>query len=176
MTTAGQDMQHDSATAARLASGSGSREFLTMTIDGQLLGIPVLQVQDVLGPQRVTRVPLAPPEIEGSLNLRGRIVTAINLRRRLGISAARTAQEGTMSIVVEHRGDLYSLIVDSVGDVLSLPRDKAEAPPPTLEPAWRSHALEIYRMQDKLLVILDISTMLDNMRGDDDEQPQEGAA
>lgn len=165
-------MSHDintdaASSAARMASGSGMREFLTMMVDGQMLGIPVLQVQDVLGPQRVTRVPLAPPEVEGSLNLRGRIVTAINLRRKLGIDAPPPAGS-TMSVVVEHRGDLYSLIVDSVGDVLSLPRDTSEPPPPTLEKAWRSHALEIYRMKENLLVILDIISMLDDMRVEDE--------
>lgn len=169
------NMNIDSANAsARAASGSGVREFLTLTVDGQLLGIPVLQVQDVLGPQRVTRVPLAPPEIEGSLNLRGRIVTAINLRKRLGIDAPPPS-DATMSVVVEHRGDLYSLIVDSVGDVLSLPCDTAEPPPPTLERTWRSHALEIYRMKENLLVILDIINMLDDMRGTDESAEEEAA-
>lgn len=152
-----------------------SREFLTMNIDGQQLGIPVLQVQDVLGPQRVTRVPLAPPEVEGSLNLRGRIVTAINLRRRLGI-AAHADTASTMSVVVEHKGDLYSLIVDGVGEVLSLPADTSTAPPATLEPLWRKHAMEIYQLKDSLLVIFDIAGMLDDMRIDDEQQAEEDDA
>lgn len=141
--------------------GGSSREFLTFTLDGQLLGIPVLQVQDVLARQKVTRVPLAPPEVEGSLNLRGRIVTAVNLRKRLGIEGEQPAK--TMSVVVEHRGDLYSLTVDGVGEVIGLAVAAAEPPPATLEPLWRKHASEIYRLQDRLLVILDINGMFDEL-------------
>src|SRR5437773_6806042 len=101
------------------ASGATTeaRDFVTMTIAEQLFGIPVLQVQDVLGPQRITRIPLAPPEVAGSLNLRGRIVTAIDLRTRLGLPQL-TDGKPRMSIVVDHGGELYSLMVDQVGEVL----------------------------------------------------------
>lgn len=142
------------------ASG-GEKDFLTMYVDGQMFGIPVLRVQDVLGEQKVTRVPLAPPEIAGSLNLRGRIVTAINLRTRLGLEPLPDGQKKTMSVVVDHHGDLYSLIVDSVGEVLSLPDDHFEKTPPTLDRVWRELSLGIYRLKDQLLVILDVSGMID---------------
>src|ERR687884_1976854 len=82
------------------ASG-GPRDFVTVTIADQLFGIPVLQVQDVLGPQRITRIPLAPPEVAGSLNLRGRIVTAVDVRLCLGLEK-RPADQPGMSVVVEH--------------------------------------------------------------------------
>ena len=94
---------------------SGNMDFVTMTIANQLFGIPVLQVQDVLGHQRITRIPLAPPEVAGSLNLRGRIVTAIDVRLRLGLPG-RQKDKPEMSIVVDLRGELYSLIVDAVGE------------------------------------------------------------
>ncbi len=155
------------ASTDKAATAVANKEFLTFWLDGQMLGIPVLQVQDVLARQKVTRVPLAPHEVEGSLNLRGRIVTAINLRRRLGIDSEQP--EKTMSIVVEHRGDLYSLTVDSVGDVLSLPAATSEVPPTTLEPLWRKHADEIYRLQDKLLVILDIAAMFDELSAGEED-------
>lgn len=164
-------MSFSSHTPAPKSTGGGKRDFLTFMIDGQLLGIPVLQVQDVLARQKVTRVPLAPPEVEGSLNLRGRIVTAINLRRRLDIQGEQPAK--TMSIVVEYKGDLYSLTVDGVGDVIGLPVMSAETPPATLEPVWRRHAVEIYRLEDKLLVILDINGMLDDLSAADDEDVEE---
>jgi purine-binding chemotaxis protein CheW len=145
-----------------------SKEFLTMYIDGQLFGIPVLRVQDVLNEQKVTRVPLAPPEIAGSLNLRGRIVTAINLRRRLGL-AQPAAGTKTMSVVVEHHNELYSLIVDNVGEVLSLPDDDFEKTPPTLDDVWRELSVGIYRLKDRLLIILDVSGMLDALTVKDDQ-------
>lgn len=139
-----------------------TKEFLTMSIDGQMFGIPVLCVQDVLNAQKVTRVPLAPKEIAGTLNLRGRIVTAINLRRRLGL-ADLPATERTMSVVVDHQNELYSLIVDSVGEVLALPDDDFENTPPTLDAVWRELSLGIYRLQKDLLIILDVSGMLDTL-------------
>lgn len=149
-----------------LAAGK-SKEFLTMMVDGQMLGIPVLQVQDVLGEQKVTRVPLAPREIAGSLNLRGRVVTAINLRRKLGMPDAPAGMK-SMYIVVEHKGDLYSLIVDNVGEVLSLPDRDFEKVPATLESSWRSLALGIYRLKEQLLVILDVPAMLETFFVKDD--------
>jgi purine-binding chemotaxis protein CheW len=141
---------------------TGHKDFLTMMVDGQLFGIPVLQVQDVLGEQKVTKVPLAPPEIAGSLNLRGRVVTAINLRHRLGLTHVPEGMK-TMSIVVEYHGDLYSLIVDNVGEVLSLSDSDFEKVPATIDSAWRELSLGIYRLKGQLLVIFDVAGMLEDL-------------
>src|SRR5689334_17114366 len=108
---AGQDV--------RQGGGQGPVQYVSLTIGDQMLGIPVLNVHDVLTPQRITRVPLAPGEVAGSLNLRGRIVTAIDVRRRLCLPP-RTDKGPCMSVVVEHSGESYSLIVDGVGEVLTL--------------------------------------------------------
>src|SRR3546814_14258083 len=99
----------------RLPATTEAHQFVSITIGKQSFGIPVLLVHDVLGPQRITRIPLAPKEVAGSLNLRGRIVTAIQVRRRLGLDPLPADAE-TMSVVVEHQGELYSLIVDGVGE------------------------------------------------------------
>ena len=144
-----------------LASTEDHEEFVTMFIEGQMFGIPVLMVQDVLGPQKITRIPLSPPEVAGSLNLRGRIVTAIDVRMRLRLPRAKDEHAQGMSVVVDMRGELYSLRVDSVGEVLSLPAAKFERNPPTLDPLWREFSSGIYRLQDKLLVILDVPRLLD---------------
>ena len=136
------------------------RDFVSVTIDDQLFGIPVLRVQDVLGPQRITRVPLAPSEVAGSLNLRGRIVTAIDLRTRLGLPP-RSEGKSAMSVVVDHGGELYSLLVDAVGEVLSLEVAAAERNPVTLDPTWREVSAGIYRLDGALLVILDVARVLD---------------
>jgi purine-binding chemotaxis protein CheW len=140
-------------------SAAQQGEFLTVEVAGQMFGIPVLQVSDVLGPQRITRVPLAPPQVAGSLNLRGRIVTAIDVRARLGL--ARAADEkAKLSVVVENGGELYSLLVDNVGEVLSLPLDEFERNPPTLDPAWRDLSTGIFRLEGRLLLIVDVKRML----------------
>ncbi|MCB9988682.1 MAG: chemotaxis protein CheW [Rhodospirillales bacterium] len=139
-----------------------SQDYLTVVIAGQLFGIPVLQVQDVLGEQRVTKIPLAPPEVAGSLNLRGRIVTAIDVRCRLGLNINTDA--GTeMSVVVEHENELYSLIIDDVGDVLTLYHCDFEGNPATLDPVWREISLGIYQMEKQLLVVLDVPKLLNTV-------------
>ena len=143
-------------------SQSNSRDFLTIKIANQIFGIPVLQVQDVLGTQNITKIPLAPAEVAGSLNLRGRIVTAINVRCSLGIEANEdTKQE--MSVVVEHEDQLYSLIIDEVGDVLALESDDFENTPATLDPIWRNVASGIFQLKGELLVILDIAKLIDTV-------------
>lgn len=142
----------------------GPREFVSMTVAGQLFGIPVLTVQDVLGEQRITRVPLAQPEVAGTLNLRGRIVTAIDMRRRMGLPP-RESGHG-MNVVVDRDGELYSLIVDSVGEVLSLAPDLYERNPPTLEPAWREVSVGVYRLENELMVVLDVVKLLDIKRAE----------
>ncbi|HVZ02015.1 MAG TPA: chemotaxis protein CheW [Dongiaceae bacterium] len=142
------------------AAGSGEqRDYVTMSIGGQLFGIPVLKVQDVLGSQTITRVPLAPVEVAGSLNLRGRIVTAVDVRLRLGLPK-RENEKSAMSVVVEHEGELYSLLVDSVGEVLSLETRDYQRNPPTLNPRLREFSDGIYRLNDSLLVVLSVSSLL----------------
>jgi purine-binding chemotaxis protein CheW len=155
-------MNKDLAAEARGRNGATGEhhEFVSVTIAGQLFGIPVLQVQDVLGPQRITRVPLAPPEVAGSLNLRGRIVTAIDLRTRLRLPPLPQGQTG-MSVVVDHGGELYSIVVDAVGEVLRLGADTAERNPATLDPIWREVSGGIYRLDKTLLIVLDVARVLD---------------
>lgn len=139
-----------------------SKDYLTVIIAGQRFGIPVLQVQDVLREQKVTRIPLAAPEVAGSLNLRGRIVTAIDVRRRLGIANDDDRGSG-MSVVVEYKNELYSLIIDSVGDVLSLRNDLFEKNPGTLDPVWRDVSMGIYQLKGELLVVMDVPRLLEGI-------------
>jgi len=136
-----------------------SQEFVTVTIHDQLFGIPVLTVQDILGPQKIAPIPLAPPEVAGALNLRGHIVTAIDVRKRLGLPDHEGKNPG-MSVVVDFRGELYSLIIDSVGDVLGFPEELFERNPATLDTLWRDVSSGVYRLKDKLLVVLDVERLL----------------
>jgi purine-binding chemotaxis protein CheW len=147
------------------AEADGPRDFVTMTVAGQLFGIPVLAVQDVLGEQRITRVPLAPPEVAGTLNLRGRIVTAIDMRQRLGLPARPPEQNG-MSVVVDREGELYSLVVDAVGEVLRLEVEQYERNPATLDPVWRDVSTGVYRLDDNLMVVLDVRRLLEIRRAE----------
>ena len=110
------DVTSTESTGQDLVAVGDQKQYVSITIGDQLFGIPVLLVHDILGPQRITRIPLSPSEVAGSLNLRGRIVTAIEMRLRLKMSGREDGDEG-MNVVVEHKGELYSLIVDSVGEV-----------------------------------------------------------
>ena len=139
------------------------RDYLTMWIGNQIFGIPILQVQDVLGPQNVTKIPLAPRAIAGSLNLRGRIVTAIDVRACLGMPPLEKSDIKDMSVVVENNGELYSLMIDKVGDVLSLPIGDFEKTPATLDPQWRNVSMGIYRLKDILLMVLDVPRLLEEL-------------
>ena len=133
--------------------------FVTLTVADQLCGVPVLGVRDILGEQTITRIPLAPIEIAGSLNLRGRIVTAIDLRQRLRLPPA---PEGTprMSVVAEQGGELYALLVDQVSEVMNLKASAFERNPPTLPPTWAQFSSGIYRLDGRLLVVLDVGKLL----------------
>ncbi len=154
-------------TKSRNAGGPSdeTEEFVTFMIAGQLFGIPVLQIQDVLSSYHITPIPLAPPEITGSLNLRGRVVTAIDVRLRLGLEA-RPKDADSMSIVAENGGELYSLMVDSVGEVLALSQNAFERNLPTLDPKFRTFSQGIYRLDGQLLVVLDVKRLLDYEHAD----------
>jgi purine-binding chemotaxis protein CheW len=157
-------MSETKRAVARTAAQGGGSQHVTVEIGQQLFGIPVLLVHDVLGPQRITRIPLAPPEIAGSLNLRGRIVTAVDVRMRLGLPARDGGLGTEMSVVVEHQGESYSLMVDQVGEVLALDDGAFEQSPPSLDPRWRAVSRGIYRLEDRLLVALDVERLLDFKR------------
>ena len=133
--------------------------FVTLTVADQLCGVPVLGVRDILGEQAITRIPLAPPEVAGSLNLRGRIVTAIDLRRRLRL-APPEAGTPCMSVVTEQGGELYALLVDQVSEAMSLKAVAFERNPATLPPEWSQFSAGVYRLDEQLLVVLDVGRLL----------------
>ena len=141
------------------AADDEEQVFVTLTVADQLCGVPVLGVRDILGEQTITRIPLAPPEIAGSLNLRGRIVTAIDLRRRLKLPAA-PAGTPRMSVVAEQGGELYALLVDQVSEVMSLKSSSFERNPPTLPSSWAAYSTGVYRLDGRLLVVLDVGRLL----------------
>lgn len=137
-----------------------SQQFVSVMIANQTFGVPVLLVQDILGPQKITRVPLSPPEIAGALNLRGRIVTVVDVRKRLNL-APRDADKSEMNVVVDHNGELYSLMVDGVGEVLNLPYHLYERSPANLAQHWREISDGVYRLDEKLVLMLDVQRLLD---------------
>jgi purine-binding chemotaxis protein CheW len=135
-------------------------EYVTATVAGQLFGLPIARVQDVFVLDRLTRVPLAAPEIAGVLNLRGRIVTAIDMRRRLGLAPAGEVRK-RMAIGIEYKGESFGLLIDMIGEVLNLPSSGRESNPVNLEAQLARVSAGVHRLEDRLLVVLDIDRVLD---------------
>ncbi len=141
-------------------SEEASEGFVTVVTGGQLFGLPLERVRDVFVPRGLSTVPLAPPEVAGLLNLRGRIVTAIDLRRRLGLPP-REDTAAPVAVGIEERGELYALIVDRVGDVLRLPRSSHEPNPVNLDRSWGQVCAGVHRLERELMVVLDVDKVLD---------------
>jgi purine-binding chemotaxis protein CheW len=135
-------------------------EYVTATIGAQLFGLPIARVQDVFVPDRLARVPLAQAEIAGLLNLRGRIVTVIDMRRRLDL--APYAESGPrMAIGIECRGESYGFLIDAIGEVLKLPAASREDNPVNLDPALARMAAGVHRLEGSLMVVLDVDRVLE---------------
>lgn len=138
---------------------SESIQLVTFLLGDQIFGVSALKVQDILRQQRLTRIPLSPPEIAGTLNLRGHIVTAIDLRARLGLNP-RPEDAKHMCVVVEEEDDHYCLIVDGVGDVHSILIQDIEPNPTSLPSEWAEVSRGIHRLDNRLLIVADTHKLL----------------
>lgn len=141
------------------ANAISTEGLVSIRVGKQMFGVPVLEVQDVIAQTAINRVPLGPIEVAGSLNLRGRIVTAVDMRRRLKMEP-RAPNDSFMSVIVEHIGELYALLVDDVGDVLWLSSADHEASPVTLSPHWRAICSGLYRLEGELLLVINVDQVL----------------
>jgi len=135
-------------------------EYVTVMIGGQLFGLPINRVQDVFMPERMARVPLASAEIAGVLNLRGRIVTAIDMHCRLSLGK-RATDKTTMAVGIEFHGESYGLLIDSVGEVLKLADSAREPVPVNLDPHLARVSSGVHRLEKQLLVVLDVDRIFD---------------
>jgi purine-binding chemotaxis protein CheW len=142
------------------SQNNGVDDYVTMTIGGQLFGLPIRKVHDVFIPGRMTKVPLAPAEIAGILSLRGRIVTAIDMRCRLGLPKREDGGE-SMAVGVDCDGESYGLVIDAVGEVLRLSKDSGQPIPINLDSRLARVATGVHRLEDQLLVVLDVGRVLD---------------
>jgi purine-binding chemotaxis protein CheW len=138
---------------------AGSKQFSTFEVGGFRFGIDVLQVQEVLRAQDMTPVPLAPEVIEGLINLRGQIVSAIDMRRRLGLDP-RPLEVAAMNVVVRGEDGAVSLLVDEIGDVMEVDASSYEPPPENLDTSVRDLVRGVYKLKDRLLLVLDTARAL----------------
>jgi purine-binding chemotaxis protein CheW len=133
---------------------AGRQQFCTFFIDRQYFAVPVQQVQEVIRSLEMTSVPLVPSVLRGLINLRGQIVVAFDLRRRLGF-ADRPEDQKRMNVVVRADGETLSLLVDEIGDVIEVDEDCAEHPPETLRAGMRELLQGVYKLDGRLLLVLD---------------------
>src|SRR5271166_5559618 len=129
-------------------------QYCTFYVDGHYFGLDVLNVQEIIRFQEMTRVPLAPQVVRGLINLRGQIVTAIDLRRRLELKD-RPADQLPVNVVVHTEDGAVSLLVDEIGDVVEVSEKSFERPPETLKGTARELIRGAYKLADRLLLILD---------------------
>lgn len=132
-----------------------STRLVTFALDGRRYGVAVDAVQEVLRGQPRTRVPLAPATVAGLINLRGQVLTAIDLREQLGLPAY-SGEEEPMLVVIRVAGEPVALLVDSIGSVVDVDADQFESPPDTLTGIARDLILGAYKLQDQLLLALDV--------------------
>ncbi len=136
-------------------------QFVTVRIGGQLFGLPINTVHEVFAPSRITRVPLSAHAIEGMLNLRGRIVTMIDMRKLLDLPARD--EKALMAAGLEYKDESYGLIIDEVGEVLTLDASKLEANPANLDEGWADLVSGVCRVSGELMLVLDVEALFGRM-------------
>ncbi|MFI5493179.1 chemotaxis protein CheW [Actinoplanes sp. NPDC051859] len=140
-----------------------SRQFATFEVAGQLFGVEVDTVQEVLSYNEYTPVPLAPPAVGGLFNLRGQVIAAVDLRVQLGL--ARQALQGpVMNVILRGDGEPVSLLVDRIGEVVDLDDDAFEPPPDTLAGSTRELVTGTFKMDGRLMLALDVNQAVDTSR------------
>jgi purine-binding chemotaxis protein CheW len=147
-------------TTVKPAVADTKGQFSTFYVADLYFGVDVLHVQEVLRSQHMTLVPRAPGVIEGLINLRGQIVTAIDMRRRL-LLPANAAGLAAMNMVVRTADGAVSLLVDEIGDVVDMEASTYEQPPDNLAPAAKDLIRGVYKLKDKLLLVLDEERAVD---------------
>ncbi|MEM8485781.1 MAG: chemotaxis protein CheW [Bacteroidota bacterium] len=130
------------------------KQFCTFYLNDMLFGIDVLKVQEIIRPQEMTEVPLAAPAIRGLINLRGQVVTAIDLRTWLGFSPMADS-EAAMNVVIRADEDILSFLVDDIGDVVEPDEHAFESPPETLIENIRELISGVYKLENQLLLVMD---------------------
>ncbi len=149
-----------------LGSEKDTEEFVTFRVGKQLFGVHVLKVRDILHLEKIAFIPLAPPQVAGSINLRGQIVTVVDVRVCLGLTTQSVRiedneEDSPIGVTIEKGSDLYTLLVDEIGDVMSVAEEQKEPVPNTIDDRWRGFATCVYRLEKELLIVLDSDQLAD---------------
>lgn len=140
-------------------SKTDTRQLCTFALHGLSFGVEVVNVQEVIRYQDMTAIPLASSMVRGLINLRGQIVTAIDMRARLGLPASSVDHQ-PMNVVLRTSDGVVSLLVDEIGDVLEVDGRDFERPPETLAGVFREVVLGVYKLEARLLLLLDVERIV----------------
>ncbi len=154
----------DGVKMSEFAAGSGTIQFATFLLGDQLFGVDVLRVQEVLRYQDKSNIPLSPSYVSGLINLRGQIVTLLDLRTRLGLPPFEKGRR-PMNVVVNSSEGPVSLMVDEIGDVLDVSRDVFEGPPPTMSGEMADYVQGVCKLEDQILIILNVDRLMETAEG-----------
>jgi purine-binding chemotaxis protein CheW len=160
------DLATQSTHDIALDTEQDTEDFVTFKVGTQLFGVHVLNVRDILHLEKIAFIPLAPPQVAGSINLRGQIVTVVDVRVCLGLTTQSVRledndEEAPIGVTIEKGSDLYTLLVDEIGDVLSVAEEQKEPVPNTIDDRWRAYATCVYRLEGELLIVLDSDRLAD---------------
>jgi purine-binding chemotaxis protein CheW len=155
--------------AVTTSHGAGQRgeQFVSVRLGGQLFGLPIGRVLDVFVPDNFSRVPLARHQIAGVLNLRGRILTAIDLSEVLGVDAVNETNAERPAVSVSHANESYGLLVDIVGEVITPGAEGLEANPINMDPDWARVSKGTCQLENELMVVLDVDALIEGLLGRD---------
>ena len=143
------------------ATPEATAQFVTLRLNGQLIGLPIAQVRDVFQINEVTPIPHAEASVHGLVNLRGRIILLFSLAGLLGLPAGKPGKT-RMAVGVDWRGETYGIQIDDIGDVIELPLSQSENFPTHLGQSWTRHASRIHKLEAELMVELDITALLES--------------
>jgi len=157
--------QYDSEnlTGSSSSRDSGGKQLVTIRLGNQMIGLPIEKVHDVFFPSNFTPVPLSVEQIAGVLNLRGRIVTIIDLSIIMGLTAVNEEIGERPAVGVICANESYGLLTDTLGEVVTLGDDLFEPNPVNLDPSWAQLSLGTYRLENELLVVLDIDALIETL-------------
>ncbi len=158
----GQDKRRDENKNPDGTKGAG-RQLVTIRLGNQLLGLPIEKVHDVFFPSNFTPVPMSIEQIAGVLNLRGRIVTIIDLSKIMGLTPVNEEIGERPAVGVIYANESYGLLTDTLGEVVTLGQDLFEPNPVNMDPAWSQLSLGTYRLDEELLVVLDIDALIEGL-------------
>jgi purine-binding chemotaxis protein CheW len=139
-------------------TGEDTAQLVTVHVGDQLFGLPILQVRDVFIVPSVTPVPLAPPSVAGLFNLRGRVITMLSVKAMLG-QAAPPMNDTMTAIGIEWQNEAFGLLVDKIGEVLTLETSRREQNPANLDPHWAAVSAGVYRLDNSLLVEISLEAL-----------------